>query len=130
MKKETNFETNVVSKQSRGERIKAERKRLNLTQQQVADACDVHRVQWGRYERGEQGLDGEPLKKFGTLGASISYILTGEHSNVTSVGQVKPVDKVSSFSSAEEELLNLFRMMNVNQRKILMETARQFVGEF
>nr|WP_286171169.1 MULTISPECIES: helix-turn-helix transcriptional regulator [Pseudomonadota] len=127
MQKVTNIETNIVSKKSRGERVKNERKRLGLTQQEIANICGVHRVQWGRYERGEQGLDGEPLKKFGETGASISYILTGERSNVTPVGHIVSPnnDKVDD----ESELVNLFRSMNASQQRLLIETARQFVGE-
>lgn len=127
VQKVTNIETNIVSKKSRGERVKNERKRLGLTQQEIANICGVHRVQWGRYERGEQGLDGEPLKKFGETGASISYILTGERSNVTSVGHIVSPnnDKVDD----ESELVNLFRSMNASQQRLLIETARQFVGE-
>lgn len=62
---------------SKHDRIKEERKRLKYTQQEIADLCGVHRVQWGRYERGEQGFDGQPLRTFGEFGADISYILTG-----------------------------------------------------
>ncbi len=51
--------------------------RLSLTQQQCADACGVSRVQWGKYERDVNGLDGEVLKRFIALGADGAYILGG-----------------------------------------------------
>ena len=62
---------------SRGVRVKEERMRLSLTQQQCADACGVSRVQWGKYERDVNGLDGEVLKRFIALGADWAYILGG-----------------------------------------------------
>ena len=62
---------------SRGVRVKEERMRLSLTQQQCADACGVSRVQWGKYERDVNGLDGEVLKRFIALGADGAYILGG-----------------------------------------------------
>ncbi len=62
---------------SRGVRVKEERMRLSLTQQQCADACGVSRVQWGKYERDVNALDGEVLKRFIALGADGSYILGG-----------------------------------------------------
>lgn len=65
------------SKEERAVRIKEERKRLGLTQKTAAKAMGVSHLQWGRYERAEQGFDGEPLKKFGMAGADVSYILTG-----------------------------------------------------
>ena len=54
---------------TRGERVREERKRLGLTQLQVAEQCEVHRNQWVRYEKNEQKLDGEVLKRFIALGA-------------------------------------------------------------
>ena len=51
--------------------------RLSLTQQQCADACGVSRVQWGKYERDLNGLDGEVLKRFIAIGADGAYILGG-----------------------------------------------------
>ena len=36
---------------TRGERVREERKRLGLTQLQVAEQCEVHRNQWVRYEK-------------------------------------------------------------------------------
>ena len=54
--------------------------RLSLTQQQCADACGVSRVQWGKYERDVNGLDGEVLKRFIALGADGAYILGGVRS--------------------------------------------------
>ena len=62
---------------SRGVRDKEERMRLSLTQQQCADACGVSRVQWGKYERDVNGLDGEVLKRFIAIGADGAYILGG-----------------------------------------------------
>ena len=46
------------------DRIKAERKRLSLTQIEAAEKCEVTRVQWGRYERGESEFGGRVLKAF------------------------------------------------------------------
>nr|WP_309594674.1 helix-turn-helix transcriptional regulator [Moraxella osloensis] len=63
---------------NRGLRVKDERTRLRLSQADVAEKCGVSRVQWGRYEREENRLDGDVLKKFGELGADIDYILTGK----------------------------------------------------
>ncbi len=62
---------------TRGERVREERKRLGLTQLQVAEQCEVHRNQWVRYEKNEQKLDGEVLKRFIALGADGAYILGG-----------------------------------------------------
>ena len=61
----------------RGSRVLEERKRLGFTQEQIAKMCEVSRKQWIRYEKSEQKLDGEVLKRFIALGADGAYILGG-----------------------------------------------------
>ena len=61
----------------RGSRIVEERKNLGLTQEKVAEKCEVSRKQWIRYEKNEQKLDGEVLKRFIAIGADGAYILGG-----------------------------------------------------
>lgn len=122
-----NKETNFVSREERGKRVRLERKRLGYTQQAIADLCGVHRVQWGRYERGEQGLDGEPLRKFGELGANIGYILTGQKltSNAKLIGEVKPIE--NTFDKDETRLVSLFRDMTEAQRSSVLAMMESFV---
>lgn len=83
---------------SRGVRVKEERMRLSLTQQQCADACGVSRVQWGKYERDVNGLDGEVLKRFIAIGADGAYILGGvrntEQGNQQLASWLKATDNV------------------------------------
>ena len=63
--------------------------RLSLTQQQCADACGVSRVQWGKYERDLNGLDGEVLKRFIAIGADGAYILGGVRADDVQLAQAK-----------------------------------------
>ena len=74
---------------TRGERVREERKRLGLTQLQVAEQCEVHRNQWVRYEKNEQKLDGEVLKRFIALGADGAYILGGVRADDVQLAQAK-----------------------------------------
>ncbi len=39
-----------------GERIRAQRQKLGLTQQQLADKCTIHRTFIGSVERGERNI--------------------------------------------------------------------------
>lgn len=76
-------------KQSKAPRIKEERKRLGFTQAEMAEKCGVKRLQWVRYEKGEQDLSGDVLAAFGKQGADVIYILTGNSSdNLKEVGQI------------------------------------------
>lgn len=62
---------------SKEKRIKEERLRLGLTQEEVAEKCGIRRQQWIRYEKGTSDLDGKVLRNFISLGADATYILTG-----------------------------------------------------
>lgn len=62
-------------------RVKEERKRLELTQQEAADKCGISRSQWMRYERGETLLEGAALRAFTALGADPQYIISGKRSS-------------------------------------------------
>lgn len=59
------------------ERIRAERKRLGLTQAKAALVCGVARETWGKYERGVFELGGAAFRAFVNAGADADYITTG-----------------------------------------------------
>lgn len=61
---------------SLGKRIREERLKLNLTQEQLAESIDVSTAYVGQIERGEKGLTLETLIKIANrLGITIDYIL-------------------------------------------------------
>lgn len=61
----------------RGERIKAERLRLGLSQQKAADAAGVRREMWAKYEAGaEPGA--EPLAGMRRMGVDVDFVLSGK----------------------------------------------------
>ena len=73
--------SNQEKKDNNGTRIKEERVRLGFTQAQIAQKCTVSRVQWGKYERDVNRLDGDVLRRFGECGADTQYVLTGKRKN-------------------------------------------------
>ena len=125
---------------SRGVRVKEERMRLSLTQQQCADACGVSRVQWGKYERDVNGLDGEVLKRFIALGADGAYILGGvrggtEHERK----QFNAMLNTANLVADENERLKIvelgFRALRENadvfeKRKSLYDDLLTFFNQF
>lgn len=104
-------------------RIKSERKRLGLTQEQAAEKCGILRQQWIRYEKGTSEFDGESLRKFGDAGANIGYILNGEKSNVRLIGQFE-----NDSSNNAKELLELFNNMTPEKQAAIMQTAKLFAS--
>lgn len=58
-----------------GYRLRHERVRLNLTQEEISEKCGISRVQWGKYEREVSSPSKKVLQKLEQLGANIEYIL-------------------------------------------------------
>lgn len=60
-----------------GERIRQERKRLNLTQAQLAEDIDISDTYMGSIERGERSLTLETLVRLvNRLGVTVDYLLS------------------------------------------------------
>lgn len=71
-----------------GKRIREERKRLNLTQAELADAIDISDTYMGAIERGERSLTLDTLVRLvNRLGVTIDYMLadsvSDNDSNIT-----------------------------------------------
>ena len=60
-----------------GERIREERRRLNLTQAQLAEAVDISNTYMGAIERGERSLTLDTLVRLvNRLGVTVDYLLS------------------------------------------------------
>lgn len=60
-----------------GKRIREERKKLNLTQSQLAEAIDISDTYMGAIERGERSLTLDTLVRLvDRLGVTVDYMLS------------------------------------------------------
>lgn len=65
-----------------GERIREERRRLNLTQAQLAEDIDISDTYMGAIERGERSLTLDTLVRLvNRLGVTVDYLLADSVSN-------------------------------------------------
>lgn len=60
-----------------GERLRAERERLGLGQQEMAEKCGVTMRSQRNYEKGERQPDAAYLAAFTALGGDVLFLLTG-----------------------------------------------------
>jgi len=68
-----------------GERVRQERKKLNLTQSALAEAIDVSNTYMGAIERGERSLTLDTLIRLANrLGVTIDYLLADSVSETDS----------------------------------------------
>jgi transcriptional regulator with XRE-family HTH domain len=77
------------------ERLRSERERLHLTQQQLADAIGISRVSQGNYENGSRNPDMAYLSAIAGAGADVQYILTGRRSLNWPVGEAVTAERVN-----------------------------------
>ena len=65
-----------------GKRIREERRRLNLTQAELAEAIDISDTYMGAIERGERSLTlGTLVRLVNRLGVTVDYMLSDSVSN-------------------------------------------------
>jgi transcriptional regulator with XRE-family HTH domain len=68
----------VEPKQKVGQNIRAERKRAGITQEALAERCDMHPVEVGRAERGARDLRVSTIAKLAQgLGVPACELLRG-----------------------------------------------------
>lgn len=95
-----------------GERLREERDRLGINQNELADIGGVKRNSQGNYERGRQNPDTAYLLAIAKVGVDVMYVLFGRRDNV-----------VSTNTTAENEVLNSFRSLNPGDQIVVHRIA-------
>lgn len=99
-------------------RLKEERKRLGLTQAEIAEKCGVSARMWVKYEQGLSMPGGEIFMTLSRLGVNVAYLFT-ESFLRTKDETTLPV----SITTEEFGLLVLYRQATENNKKIIMTLA-------
>ena len=97
------------------DRLRAERERLGLSQQALAERCGVTARSQRNYESGERAPDASYLSAIAAAGADVLYILMGQRSQPLSPEATLPTD--------EQVLLDSYRRCNALGRQNLIQTA-------
>ncbi len=91
---------------SLGDRLRKERERLKLSQDEMGQAGGVNRNTQGKYEKGDRNPDSAYLSALANVGVDVLYVLTGQRLSTSE----------TSLSSEEVELLNSYRGMTALSR--------------
>lgn len=59
-------------------RLKIERKKLHLSQIEIAERCNVSATTYSNYELGKRKPDAEFLQKFSDIGGDVHFLFTGK----------------------------------------------------
>ncbi len=108
------------------ERLRYLREKNGYTQRQVADYLNIERSTYTYYEIGKTKPDLEALKKLSAFfHVSIDYLLDNKtvlHSDYTSYDLNRSrEDKTAALSDEEKLLLRLYRKLNTESKKSLLE---------
>ncbi|MED4866146.1 helix-turn-helix domain-containing protein [Heyndrickxia faecalis] len=92
-----------------GDRLKKLRDKRNLSQQQLADALNINRSTYARYELGQTQPDFDTLKKIASFyDVSIDYLIKGENpsakSNLPELTEKDEKDIAKKMESILEEM--------------------------
>lgn len=88
-----------------GRRLRDEREKTGMSQNEIAEAFGVSTKTWGKYERGVTMPDAATLSMLGSqLNIDVSYVLTG-------VRTIRPGGTMAE-SEEEKKLLMNYRAMN------------------
>ena len=88
------------------ERLKEERMRLEMNQNDFAKSCGVKRNAQIKYEKSERNPDSNYLEKAHEIGVDVSYLITGK--------RTQPVE----LPSDEALLLESYRALDVEEKKM------------
>lgn len=87
-----------------GERLKEERLRLKLSQEDICTAADINRRSQSNYESGQRSPDALYLSRIAELGIDVNYILTGKRAAADLPTNVKGylLDFVGTYLDVQE----------------------------
>lgn len=108
---------NVITDE-KGERIRQERLRLDLSQTEFAALFGKKTMAAFRYEKGERLMNHADLEALHHAGVDVWYLITGERANVIPL------------SEDESSALKLFQSVDPTQRTTLLKLIRNFVESF
>ena len=114
-----------------GDRLRKERERLGLTQEQIADLVGIERARWSRYENGVTIPRSDTLEAFKKAGVDVGYVLTGERGSLsTTVLTIDEEDLLGNYRKATEEnrkvarkIIYALARLNKNEESIISEPS-------
>lgn len=113
-----------MAEYSFGERLLYLRKQAGLTQQAVADALNIHRTSYTKYETGVASPDHRGLALLAELfGVSVDY-LVGRNATAASLAVSDANGEMMCLSLEEQLLVQKFRQLGYAEQQLLLQQAQ------
>ncbi|MDD2060843.1 helix-turn-helix domain-containing protein [Pseudomonas sp. GD03860] len=101
-----------------GERLRQERTRLGLRQDDFASLGGVNRNTQGSYEKGERNPDVAYLAAVARVGVDVSFVITG----------MRKVDTAQELTEPEQRLLTRYRSLASTDQEIVHRVVGAMVS--
>ena len=107
-------------------RLRTLRKQAHLTQADVADALNLHRTAYTKYETDKASPDHNCLLTLAELfHVSVDYLLG---KNQETPEESLADDATIPLTTEELELIQAFRLLTEGQQRLLLQTERELLG--
>ncbi len=120
------------------ERLKEERKRLDMSQKEIAQKVSVNRETWSRYETAKMLPSTVVLLNAMELGLDVAYVITGKKTEVSYTKKeikslaLKASEEVATYNSLpdmkltarEKALVTYYREVNQEGKKTIDDIAK------
>lgn len=120
-----------------GERLRSERNRLLLTQDQMAEKAGVTKQTQGLYERDKRSPNAEYLLALAGLGLDVLYVLTGQRvrppgyqevqENSSAYAKAKTAEPSVSLNVIEKAVLDCAQQLNTDNQQMLYGIAKSML---
>ncbi|OOF48629.1 helix-turn-helix domain-containing protein [Rodentibacter trehalosifermentans] len=97
------------------ERLKSERKRLLMTQVEMAEKCQVTPTTYSNYELGKRKPDAKFLQNFSDIGGDVYFLFTGSKNKVLLKGYEEVAIVAFNSLSTEQQLSAISYMTALGQ---------------
>lgn len=106
-----------------GLRLRDERKRLRLLQEELAERLCVSTTSQSNYERGERSPDADYLAKAAKLGVDVQFVITGIRSTGYAGGPIELDGPATRLTADESHLVDNYRHASEEGRRALAATS-------
>ena len=111
--------------QSFGKNLLKYRHMCNYTQQQIADMLNLNRTTYTKYETGVSEPSFEILLKIMSIYGVDANAILGDNDVTAHMSDFSSNIKMNTLSAEERELVGIYRMLSMDEKKSVMDKARE-----
>jgi len=108
-----------------GVRLKSERQKLNITQQELANIGGVQSNAQGKYERGKRYPRADYLEKISLVGIDILYVVTGRYTPPSNLSEAAALSAIDGFRTGVSILADTLEILVSDRERFKQNETHQ-----